>query len=155
MSKPVRLTGQIASEGYAEGPIWLASPAAAKAYRRKSSAAAEREALAAAIAAGSAETAGMVAAAEGDAAGILEFQLAMLEDDTFATAANEAIDSGSGADRAWQEVLDAEIAGYAASHNEYFRARSADLRAPLPRRGCRVCARGRATRRRPPRTPRP
>ena len=108
MSKPVRLTGQIASEGYAEGPIWLASPAAAKAYRRKSSAAAEREALAAAIAAGSAETAGMVAAAEGDAAGILEFQLAMLEDDTFATAANEAIDSGSGADRAWQEVLDAD-----------------------------------------------
>ena len=127
MSKPVRLTGQIASEGYAEGPIWFASPAAAIAYRRKPDAEAERAALAAAIAAGAAETAEMVAAAEGDAAEILEFQLAMLEDDTFATAANDAIDSGAGADRAWQQVLDAEIAGYAASDNEYFRARSADL----------------------------
>ena len=39
----------------------------------------------------------------------------------------EAISAGITADHAWRSALDAEIAGYRAAEDEYFRARAADL----------------------------
>ena len=58
---------------------------------------------------------------------MLEFQIAMLEDDALTVPALEAIASGADAASAWSEALDAEIAGYLAAEDDYFRARSADL----------------------------
>ena len=65
--------------------------------------------------------------AEGEAAEILGFQLAMLEDDALAEPAFQSIASGYAADQAWREALDAEIEIYRNGDDEYFRARSADL----------------------------
>ncbi|MEY4091897.1 MAG: phosphoenolpyruvate--protein phosphotransferase, partial [Pseudomonadota bacterium] len=65
--------------------------------------------------------------AEGEAAEMLGFQVAMLDDDTLAEAAFESITHGEAADQAWRKALDAEIETYRAADDEYFRARSADL----------------------------
>jgi phosphoenolpyruvate-protein phosphotransferase (PTS system enzyme I) len=61
------------------------------------------------------------------AADILEFQIALLDDEdliapVFARIAGDAL-----ADSAWRETLDAEIAAYRASGDEVLEARSADL----------------------------
>lgn len=120
-------TGLSASAGYASGAIFLARQGHAGHYARKASAGAEYENLEQSIALAAEATARLMESAEDDAADILEFQLAMLGDDTFATAARPLIDGGMAADRAWSEVLDAEIKGYAESEEEYFRARAADL----------------------------
>lgn len=128
MPAPLEIRGQVASEGFAAGPLWLAQDHMAPSYERKDTWQAEAEALAESVATASGQTAELVENAEGDAADILEFQLAMLEDDTFVEAANELIEAGLGADMAWRNVLDDEITGYDASDDEYFRARSADLR---------------------------
>ena len=60
-------------------------------------------------------------------ADILEFQVAMLEDDALADAAYGVISEGIAADHAWRLALDVEIAGYRAAEDEYFRARAADI----------------------------
>ncbi len=52
----------------------------------------------------------------------------MLEDDALAGPAFSAIEAGATAHDAWCEALDAQIADYEASGEEYFRARAADLR---------------------------
>jgi phosphotransferase system enzyme I (PtsI) len=65
---------------------------------------------------------------DGDAAAILEFQVAMLEDDTLIAPAFAAIAGGKDAVRAWHETIDAQIADYQDAADEYFRARVADLR---------------------------
>ena len=52
----------------------------------------------------------------------------MLEDDALTGPAFAGIAEGLPADAAWTTALDAEIVGYEASEEEYFRARSADIR---------------------------
>jgi len=64
---------------------------------------------------------------QGEVADILEFQVALLEDDALAEAAYNAIAGVLRPDQAWRSALDAEIAGYRAAEDEYFRARAADL----------------------------
>ena len=58
---------------------------------------------------------------------MLEFQLAMLSDDSLTAPALAAIEAGTQADQAWRSVLDQEIAGYESADEDYFRARAADL----------------------------
>ena len=87
----------------------------------------EAAALQAAIEAATAEIAELIATVQGEAAEILEFQVAMLEDDALAEGAYDAISAGIAADHAWRSALDAEISGYRAAEDEYFRARAADL----------------------------
>lgn len=128
MPSPLDVPGQIASEGFACGPIWRARKSSTPHYVPKPSSDADVAELIDAISAASDQTQDMMAEAEGDAADILEFQLAMLEDDTFAKAASDLILAGLNADIAWRETLQEEIAGYQASDDEYFRARAADLR---------------------------
>ena len=70
----------------------------------------------------------LIETADGEAAGILEFQIAMLEDDALTGPAFAAIAAGQPADAAWRQALDAEIAGYETSDQDYFRARAADMR---------------------------
>ncbi|TGT79197.1 phosphoenolpyruvate-utilizing N-terminal domain-containing protein, partial [Mesorhizobium sp. M8A.F.Ca.ET.161.01.1.1] len=79
MPAPLRLQGICASAGYAEGPLFdLDRPSAV--YASQASAAEEKVALAAAIGKAVSRLTAMVDAADGDAADILEFHIAMLED---------------------------------------------------------------------------
>lgn len=118
--------GIVASPGYAEGPLF-ALDVPASAYQASGSPEREADALTAAIASATESLAALAASAEDEAADMLEFQLAMLSDDALTAPALEAVAAGTPADVAWRAALDAEIAGYAASEDEYFRARSADL----------------------------
>jgi phosphotransferase system enzyme I (PtsI) len=122
----IHLTGRAASPGLAIGPVTVLT-AAIESRRVPGDPAQETAALKAAIQGATAELAELVEAEQGDAADILEFQVAMLEDDALAEGAFEAIAAGSPADQAWRSVLDAEIAGYRSAEDEYFRARVADL----------------------------
>lgn len=58
---------------------------------------------------------------------ILEFQTALLEDEDLLAPVFTAIESGKVADRAWQEVIEGEIAEYRAGEDRYFQARADDL----------------------------
>ncbi|WP_256749116.1 phosphoenolpyruvate--protein phosphotransferase [Mesorhizobium sp. Mes31] len=127
MSGPHRLQGISASAGYAEGPLFDLDRTAAS-YVGKATAAEERAALETAIGAATGRLAALIAASEGDAADILEFQLAMLTDDALTGPAFSHIAEGTAADSAWRRALDAEIAGYETSDQDYFRARAADIR---------------------------
>lgn len=123
----MRLEGIPASAGYAEGPLFdLDRPPTG--YKSKASAAEEKAALKEAIGKAVSRLTSLVETADGDAAGILEFHIAMLEDDALSGPAFAVIGSGAPADLAWRQALDAEIAGYEASDQDYFRARAADLR---------------------------
>ncbi|TIS52817.1 MAG: phosphoenolpyruvate--protein phosphotransferase, partial [Mesorhizobium sp.] len=125
--RAMQIEGIPASPGYAEGSLFnLDQPPAA--YKGKSNAAEERAALEAALGKAVNRLAAMIEIADADAAGILEFHIAMLEDDALSGPAFAAIGSGEQADIAWRQALDAEIAGYEASDQDYFRARAADLR---------------------------
>ena len=66
-------------------------------------------------------------AADSESGGILEFQAAMLADDELIAPARAAIEAGDSAEAAWLSALNAEIAGYETSDDEYFRGRAADL----------------------------
>jgi len=123
---PIVLSGIAASPGFASGPLHRLDAAAAQ-YVAKGSPAGELPALADAIATASAAIAALIERSSGESADILEFQLAMLADDALAEPALAAIGQGSDAASAWTRALDAEIAGYEASGDDYFRARSADL----------------------------
>lgn len=127
MQEPLRLTGVAASGGYAAGPLFHADRAIAS-YAAKGSPQAEAEALRRAVAAASRALDELIAASAGEAAAILEFQLAMLEDDALVDPALEAIQAGATAYEAWGAELDGEIAGYETTDDEYFKARAADLR---------------------------
>jgi phosphotransferase system enzyme I (PtsI) len=122
----IHLTGRAASPGLAIGPVTVLA-AAVESRRVTGDPAQETAALKAAMEGATAELAELVEAEQGDAADILEFQVAMLEDDALAEGAFDAISAGTPADHAWRSVLNAEIAGYRSAEDEYFRARVADL----------------------------
>lgn len=126
MPAPLRLQGIPASAGYAEGPLFdLDLPPVV--YAGKAGAAEELKSLKAAIGKAVSRLVAMVETADSDAAGILEFHIAMLEDDALSGPAFASIAAGHAADDAWRQALDAEIAGYEASDQDYFRARATDL----------------------------
>jgi phosphotransferase system enzyme I (PtsI) len=122
----IHLIGRAASPGLAIGPVTVLTAAIA---RRTASGDPAREtaALQAAIEAAAAEIAGLMETLQGEVVDILEFQVAMLEDDALANAAYAAVATGAAADHAWRAALDAEIAGYRSAEDEYFRARAGDL----------------------------
>ncbi|WP_311972365.1 phosphoenolpyruvate--protein phosphotransferase [Bradyrhizobium campsiandrae] len=122
----IHLTGHPASPGLAIGPVAVLTRAVAS-RAAKDDPAQEAAALKAAIEGAAAELAELIATVHGEAAEILEFQVAMLGDDALAESAYEAIVAGTAADDAWRAALDAEVAGYRAADEEYFRARAADL----------------------------
>jgi phosphoenolpyruvate-protein phosphotransferase (PTS system enzyme I) len=126
MSGPLRLTGTPASGGYAEGPVFCLESVVAS-YVPKGSVAAETQALRAAIEAATEQLTSLAAASTGEAADMLEFQLAMLADVSLSGPAFDAINAGVPADKAWSGALAMQIEGYEAADDEYFRARAADL----------------------------
>lgn len=122
----IHLTGHPASPGLAIGPVAVLSTEVAS-RAAKGDRAQEAAALKAAIEGAAVELAELIATVHGEAAEILEFQVAMLGDDALAEGAYDAVAAGAAADDAWRAALDAEIAGYRAADEEYFRARAADL----------------------------
>lgn len=122
----IRCIGRAASPGVVIGTLYVLETIA-EAKRRAGSPEQEKAALDEAIEGAKAALAELIAAGEGEAAEILAFQLAMLEDEALSAPAQAGIAAGVPADQAWRKTLDAEIAGYAASDDEYFRARVSDL----------------------------
>lgn len=120
------IAGRPASPGFAAGQLHLGT-AADVAPRATGHPEAERAALRAAIDTSSAALRELVQDSDPHAAGILELQLAFLEDEVLSDPAFAAIVRGVPAQQAWAAALDAEIAGYEAADDEYFRARAADL----------------------------
>jgi phosphotransferase system enzyme I (PtsI) len=123
----LRLTGRVASGGFAAGPLAvLLSEAGAS--RGGGAPAGEAEALRNAIARALGQLANLAARADGDGADILAFQIAMLEDEALAEPAFAAIGARAAADCAWRVALDGEIGGYERADDEHFKARASDLR---------------------------
>ncbi len=63
-----------------------------------------------------------------EAADMIGFQLALLEDEELTRPAFEAIAAGVAADAAFSDAMNAEISGYESGDDDYFRARASDLR---------------------------
>lgn len=87
----------------------------------------EAERLRSAIDAATQDLAGLMDQLDEETAGIIEFQIAMLEDDALVDPALLSIRGGIGADAAWQAALDVQVADYQAAEDEYFQARASDL----------------------------
>src|SRR5688500_3510540 len=102
--------GITASDGLFMGPVRRLSHAL-KTRIATGDPAAEREALKAALAQSIAELGDLMGRVEGEAADILGFQVAMLEDDALAAPAMSAIAEGIAADAAWSQAMASEIAG--------------------------------------------
>ena len=81
----------------------------------------------AALAAASGQIAALAGAAGDEAAEILEFQLALLDDESLLEPVFAAIAAGAAADVVWRRALADQIADYTAAPDEYLRARAADF----------------------------
>lgn len=124
----IRIAGAAAAPGLAHGPIYRLG-VQRRSARQGGTPAEERDALARAMAAAHAELGRLAAASgEGEAAAILQFQIALLEDEALVAPALAAIDRGAAADAAWRAALDAQIADYEGASDAYFRGRAADLK---------------------------
>ena len=118
--------GQAAAPGLAIGPlVRIAGPATITVAAGSPDEEVER--LRAALARAGAELRRLAASDTGMGADILEFQLELLADPELSAPAFAAIASGSAAAEAWGMSLGAQIAGYDAAEDEYFRARASDL----------------------------
>jgi phosphotransferase system enzyme I (PtsI) len=118
--------GRTASIGFAHGPF-VRVDAETSGDRIAGSLVEEALALRKAIDTASGQIAELAAIAGGEAAQILEFQVALLEDEDFIEEILTAISEGDAADVAWRSTLDAQIADYNSAEDEYLKARSSDL----------------------------
>ncbi|MDP9138371.1 MAG: PEP-utilizing enzyme, partial [Pseudomonadota bacterium] len=127
MRQMVELRGQPASAGLAFGPI-VKVDCALPLRQASGDPATEQAEFRSAVAASLAELNGLVSRQQGEGAGIVSFQVAMLEDNALLAPVLAAIGEGAAADDAWRVALDSEIEEYHASDDEYFRARAGDLK---------------------------
>ncbi|MGX1170661.1 phosphotransferase system enzyme I (PtsI) [Bradyrhizobium sp. USDA 372] len=118
--------GRTASIGFAHGPL-VRVDAGTNGERIAGSLVEEALDLRKAIDAASGQIAELAAIAGGEAAQILEFQVALLEDEDFIEAIFTAISEGDPADVAWRSALDEQIADYNSAEDEYLKARCSDL----------------------------
>src|SRR5690606_18167999 len=122
----VERSGRPAAPGLAAGPLVRLG---GERVSRSGSGdpATERRDLEAAIAAAIAGISALIDRVEADAAEILEFQVAMLEDSVLSATAFDLIAAGRDAASSWIEGIAPQIADYESTEDEYFRARAADL----------------------------
>jgi phosphoenolpyruvate-protein phosphotransferase (PTS system enzyme I) len=118
--------GRTASIGFAHGPF-VRIDGAANGGRIAGAPKDEESAFRAALAAAGGQIAALATAAGGDAAQILEFQVALLDDEDFLDPIFAAIAESVPAHAAWAATLDAQIVDYQAAPDEYLRARASDL----------------------------
>lgn len=114
------------SGGVAIGPIHILSEAA-KARRSFTTVEGETGAFRQAVAVATSQLEAAIASQDRLAADILEFQLALLDDDDILVPVYRAIEGGTPWDEAWSEKLGWEIAEYALSGGETLIARADDL----------------------------
>ncbi len=126
MMPEARHRGRPAAPGFATGRV-VALGTTMGTRRAGGDPARETAALRGAMAKAAAELAALAAGAADDAAGILGFQIALVEDDALSAPAFAAIAGGTPADIAWRDALGDEIDGYRSAEDETFRARAADL----------------------------
>ena len=147
--------GRTASIGFSHGPF-VRVDTAPNGRRTIGAAKDEELVLRAALLSAGRQIASLANAAGGEAAQILEFQVALLDDDEFLDPIFGAILAGIPADAAWLSTLDSQITDYNSAPDEYLRARSSDLadlrdrvlrtlrggtnEAPKIRHGAVVCA---------------
>src|SRR5271169_843388 len=103
--------GMTAAPGFARGPFVRTDPRQVS-FRKPGNSHQEESALRAALAVTNGQIAALASAMGGDAAEILEFQLALLEDESLLEPVFDAIAGGASADRAWSQVLAEQIADY-------------------------------------------
>ncbi len=120
------IRGEAASPGLLAGRIVSHELASAE-VRQAGSPEDEAAALKVAIAAAIAALGLLIESSNGDAAEILGFQVAMLEDPALAEEAFATIAEGRAADCAWQDAMAEQIEVFASSDDSYFKARSSDL----------------------------
>lgn len=126
--QPLCFQGRPASPGFAAGLLHrLQTRNVAAAARNQGTAEAEAKTLRQAIAAALEDLQRLAQRLDGEAADMVAFQIAMLEDPALSDPAFEAVEGGKAADSAWCAAFDEEIAGYMDSEDEYFRARASDL----------------------------
>ena len=118
--------GRTASIGFAHGPF-VRVDGRTSSERVAAAPPDEEAALRAALVSAGQQIANLAEAVGGDAAQILEFQVALLEDDDFLDPILAAIVEGAPAHTAWSSALEAQIADYNAAADEYLQARSSDL----------------------------
>jgi phosphotransferase system enzyme I (PtsI) len=118
--------GRTASIGFAHGPL-VRVDAGKSSERVGGTLVEEALALRKAIDAASGQIAELATIAGGEAAQILEFQVALLEDEDFLEGIFAAIGEGASADVAWRSALDEQITDYDSAEDEYLQARSSDL----------------------------
>ena len=118
--------GRTASGGFAHGPF-VRVDAGPQEGRAAGTPDDEDLALRAAIVSAGRQIAALAKAAGGEAADILEFQSALLEDDDFLDPIFAAIRDGTPADAAWSSACAEQIASCNAAPDEYMQARSSDL----------------------------
>ncbi len=120
--------GRPASPGFVRGPLVRLADDRPTAAAPAGSPEEERAHLDSALAAAAAEIAGLMAGQEDEeAAAILEFQVALAEDESLAEDAFAAIARGEPAAQAFAAAMEAMAAGYRQAEDEYFRARAGDL----------------------------
>jgi phosphotransferase system enzyme I (PtsI) len=125
---PLHVMGTPASPGFARGPLHVLESGPRKTSHAAGATADEAGALHTALALATRElTALMTRSADPDARAILEFQVAMLDDETVTRPVFAAIAGGATADEAWQSALDVHVRDYLESADPYFAARATDL----------------------------
>jgi len=127
MPPPLERIGRPASPGIAVGPLVPFSSTVKAVAATVSDAATEFDRLGEAVDAAKEELAALLARAEPDGQAILEFQIAMLEDNTLTEAAAELVAGGASAAAGWRIALDRQIADFADGGDDYFQARAGDL----------------------------
>ena len=119
-----RVLGRCASPGKDMGPFARVG-VAGKGVRRPGLD--EAGALRAALETAARDLEALAARAGVDAAGCLEFQLALLDDEMLIGPAFESLADGLGAEEIWRRVMDGLIRDYVADPSEYVRARCLDV----------------------------
>src|SRR5260221_2556391 len=125
MPPAVEIRGRAAAPGIGGGPLFRIGQTVGR-RGRIGDRDEERRALEDALKHAIAGVAALAERADGD--GILDFQVAMLEDSALAEPAFVRIASGLDAAGAWAEALAVQIADYEAADSEYFKARASDMR---------------------------
>jgi phosphotransferase system enzyme I (PtsI) len=124
----VEARGMCASPGFARGPLYVLDDEPAAGPRDFGGPASEAALLRAALGRATRELSELAdRTANADEHELLEFQIAMLDDQTLTAAPFAAIAAGAPAERAWSDALDGHIDEYRHADDPYFAARATDL----------------------------
>jgi phosphotransferase system enzyme I (PtsI) len=125
---PLQVSGTTASPGLARGPLHVLDDDLGRLRRATADPAGEAAVLRAAVTQATDElTVLMNGSADPDARTLLEFQIAMLDDEAIVSPAFAALAAGETAESAWRAALDEHIEEYRGADDAYFAARAADL----------------------------